>query len=32
MRLKATLREDEVQASHSNETWAMDFVHGAGQS
>ncbi len=26
-RVKAKLREDRVQATHSNEIWAMDFVH-----
>ena len=26
-RVKAKLREDRVIATHSNETWAMDFVH-----
>jgi len=25
--VKAKLREDRVDATHSNETWAMDFVH-----
>lgn len=26
-RVKAKLREDRIDATHSNETWAMDFVH-----
>ncbi len=26
-RVKAKLREDRAQATHSNEIWAMDFVH-----
>ncbi|MBO9403374.1 transposase family protein [Shimia sp. R9_3] len=26
-RVKAKLREDRVEATQSNETWAMDFVH-----
>ena len=26
-RVKAKLREDRIQATHSNEIWAMDFVH-----
>ena len=26
-RVKAKLREDRVIATHSNDTWAMDFVH-----
>ena len=26
-RVKAELREDRTEATRSNETWAMDFVH-----
>ncbi len=26
-RVKAKLREDRVEATQTNETWAMDFVH-----
>lgn len=26
-RVKAKLREDRIEATQSNETWAMDFVH-----
>ena len=26
-RVKAKLREDRSEATHSNQVWAMDFVH-----